>query len=41
VLVLVGEKAWGSGEGRSKQTAAQAAAQQALIAAEDADDAEE
>jgi ribonuclease-3 len=41
VQVMVGEKAWGSGEGRSKQTAAQAAARQALIAAEDADDAEE
>ncbi|MCB8982821.1 MAG: ribonuclease III [Ardenticatenaceae bacterium] len=34
VQVLVGEQAWGRGEGRSKQAAAQAAARVALAAAE-------
>ena len=38
VSVLVGEKVWGTGEGSSKQAAAQAAARQALLLAEDVED---
>ncbi len=38
VQVMVGEQAWGQGEGRSKQVAAQAAARVALAAAEQYDD---
>ena len=41
VSVMVGKKAWGSGEGRSKQTAAQAAAREAMLRAEDAEDNED
>ncbi|MBE2220256.1 MAG: ribonuclease III [Anaerolineae bacterium] len=41
VSVMVGQKAWGTGEGRSKQTAAQAAARKAMIRAEDVEDEEE
>jgi ribonuclease-3 len=41
VSVMVGNKVWGTGEGRSKQAAAQAAAREALIQAEDVEDAEE
>jgi len=38
VQVLVGDETWGRGEGRSKQTAAQAAARVALAAAEQYDE---
>ncbi len=38
VQVFLGEMAWGMGAGRSKQTAAQEAAQAALLRAEDYDD---
>lgn len=40
VSVLVGEETWGTGEGRSKQTAAQAAALEAMNRAEDVEDME-
>jgi len=40
VSVIVGEKAWGIGDGRSKQSAAQAAAREAMIQAEDVEDEE-
>jgi ribonuclease III len=38
VAVVVGEQTWGVGEGRSKQTAAQIAARQALRRAEEVDE---
>ena len=38
VQVAVGDQAWGRGEGRSKQAAAQAAARVALAAAEQYDE---
>ena len=41
VSVMVGKKGWGTGEGRSKQVAAQAAARKAMIRAEDVEDEEE
>jgi len=40
VSVIVGEKGWGTGDGRSKQSAAQAAAREAMIQAEDVEDEE-
>jgi ribonuclease III len=38
VGVFVGDEAWGTGEGPSKQTAAQAAARQAMVRAEEVED---
>ncbi|MBK6710883.1 MAG: ribonuclease III [Candidatus Promineifilaceae bacterium] len=38
VAVMVGDKSWGEGQGRSKQTAAQAAARVAMAAAEQFDE---
>jgi ribonuclease-3 len=40
VSVVVGDETWGTGEGRSKQTAAQAAAHEAMRRAEDIEDVE-
>lgn len=40
VSAMVDDKAWGTGEGPSKQAAAQAAARQAMIQAEDVEDEE-
>jgi ribonuclease III len=40
VSVLVDDKAWGTGDGPSKQSAAQAAARQAMLQAEDIEDEE-
>lgn len=41
VSVMIGEKSWGTGDGRSKQAAAQAAAREAMLRAEDVEDEEE
>ena len=40
VSALVGEKSWGMGDGHSKQAAAQAAAREAMLQAEEVEDAE-
>ena len=40
VSALVGEKSWGTGDGHSKQAAAQAAAREAMLQAEEVEDAE-
>lgn len=40
VSALVGEKSWGTGDGHSKQSAAQAAAREAMLQAEEVEDAE-
>ncbi|MBK8988041.1 MAG: ribonuclease III [Chloroflexi bacterium] len=38
VQVMIGEQAWGTGQGRSKQIAAQSAAREALLKAEELDE---
>jgi ribonuclease-3 len=40
VSALVGEKSWGTGDGHSKQSAAQAAAREAMLQVEEVEDAE-